>query len=319
MKGVQDDELYLRWLQYGVFSPINRLHSSNSDFMGKEPWKRRYDVAKISEDFLRLRHKLIPYIYSANYRTHAFGEPICMPMYYRYDRDEAYKVKNQYIFGSQLLVAPITRPADKRFNLSKVDVWLPEGRWTDIFNGRVYRGGRWVRMHRDLDSIPVLAPEGAIVPMYHDSRTNDLSLSQELEIHLWRGNGSFELYEDDGESRSYENGEYVKTKFTLEENGTSIRLTITPPTDSKGLLPEERVMHLKFRDIEAEDLTVIVKNAPVIIEIENVEPIKNEPKEELKSEILTRVQGSNAKKNCAWKKKYPRYIREALSEFDAFE
>ena len=128
MLGIQDDELYIRWLQYGVFSPINRLHSSNSDFMGKEPWKRSWSVNAIAEKYLRLRHKLIPYMYSANYRTHVEGEPICMPMYYRYDCKEAYDVKNQYIFGGQMLVCPITKPADKRLNLAEVEVWLPEGR-----------------------------------------------------------------------------------------------------------------------------------------------------------------------------------------------
>jgi alpha-glucosidase (family GH31 glycosyl hydrolase) len=97
--GVQDDELYLRWLQYGVFSPINRLHSTCSEYMGKEPWKRSFVVQTVSEQFLRLRHKLIPYLYSANYRTHTDGIPVCIPLYYEYDCEDAYKAKNQYIFG----------------------------------------------------------------------------------------------------------------------------------------------------------------------------------------------------------------------------
>ena len=81
-------------VSYGVFSPINRLHSSNSEYMGKEPWKKSWAVNKISEEFLRLRHKMIPYLYTANYRTHTFGEPICMPMYYRYDTSEAYEARD---------------------------------------------------------------------------------------------------------------------------------------------------------------------------------------------------------------------------------
>lgn len=317
MKGVQDDELYLRWLQLGVFSPINRLHSSNSDYMGKEPWKRTWAVNKISEEFLRLRHKLIPYMYSANYRTHTEGEPICMPMYYRYHCHEAYEVKNQYIFGGQLLVAPITRPADRRTNLAYVHVWLPEGRWTDIFNGRIYEGGRWVTMNRDLDSIPVLAPAGAIVPMYKNDRTNDLSLEQPLEIHIWRGNGHYELYEDDGETNAYRRGIFAKTEFDLAENSDKLRLTITPPSDSKGLLPSEREMVIKFRDVVTDDVTVKVGNEPVVIEIENIVPTKNEDKNELKNAILTRIQGSNAWKNRVFsKKKMPFFLHEALSEFE---
>ena len=317
MRGVQDDELYLRWLQLGVFSPINRLHSSNSDYMGKEPWKRTWAVNKISEEFLRLRHKLIPYMYSANYRTHTEGEPICMPMYYRYKCYEAYEVKNQYIFGGQLLVAPITRPADKKTNLAYVNVWLPEGRWTDIFNGRIYEGGRWVTMNRDLDSIPVLAPAGAIVPMYKNDRTNDLSLDQALEVHIWRGNGHYELYEDDGETNAYRRGIFAKTEFDLVESGDSLRLTITPPADSKGLLPEQREMVIKFRDVVADDVTVKIGSEPVVVEIENIIPTRNEDKNELRNAILTRIQGSNAWKNKVFsKKKMPLFLNNALSEFE---
>ncbi len=316
MHGVQDDELYLRWLQYGVFSPINRLHSSNSDFMGKEPWQKSYAVCKISEDFLRLRHRLIPYIYSANYRTHKYGEPVCMPMYYRYDEPEAYAVKNEYIFAGQLLVCPITSPADKRLNLASAEVWLPEGRWTDIFNGRIYEGGRTVRMYRDLDSIPVLAPAGAIIPMYKDGRTNDLSLSQSLELHLWRGNGHFELYEDDGETKAYKDGKFAITSFTLEEQGSTLRLTIAP-SDEQGILPAERELTLKFRDIKHDDMTVTLTGEPITVEITDIIPTENESEAELRLALLTRVQGSNDKKTATFGKRLPKFVSAALEEFKA--
>lgn len=318
MQGVQDDEIYLRWLQLGVFSPINRLHSSNSEFMGKEPWKRSWVVNKISENFLRLRHKLIPYLYAANYRTHKEGEPICMPMYYRYDCEDAYKAKNQYIFGGQLIVCPITTPQDKKLNLACVDAWLPKGRWTDIFNGRIYEGGRWVELYRDLDSIPVLAPEGAIVPMYKNDRTNDLSLEQPLEIHLWRGNGAFELYEDDGETMDYREGKSAITRFELCEDGNTIRVTITPDDPNK-ILPNEREITLKFRDIIADDVVIKLGGEPISIELKDVKHIQNESKSEIKNEILTRTQGANS-----WKEKnfndnlMPKIIKDALSELDAF-
>ena len=319
MHGVQDDELYLRWLQLGVFSPINRLHSTNSDFCGKEPWKRSYAVEKVSEDFLRLRHKLIPYLYSANYRTHRYGEPICMPMYYRYDEGEAYEMDNQYIFGGQLMVCPITQPADKRLNLAKTRVWLPEGQWTDIFNGRVYNGDMLVDMYRDIDSIPVLASAGSIVPMYRNADTNNLSLDQPLEIHLWRGDGYFELYEDDGETNAYREGKYAITEFNLEENGDNLRLTITPPADSQGLLPDEREMYILFRDVVAEEIKVSVGREPVVIELKNVKPVPTESVEELRSALLTRVQGSNDRKNRLFAKKMPAFVEGALAELDCLE
>ncbi len=316
MRGIQDDELYLRWLQYGVFSPINRLHSSNSDYMGKEPWKRSWAVEKLSEEFLRLRHKLIPYLYSANYETHAKGIPLCMPLYYHYDVPEAYEAKNEYLFGSQLLVSPITAPTDKRLNLASVETWLPEGRWTDIFSGRIYRGGCRVRLHRDLDSIPVLAKEGTIVPMYRNADSNDLSLDQPLEIHIWRGNGSFALYEDDGVTMDYQKGIFAVTTFHLEEEGSTLRLTITPPTDSMGLLPKTRSMHLKFRDIVTEEITVEVSDKPIVLELTNVVYRTNEPIDELRINLLTRLQGSNDAKSRILQKTPP-FLRSALSELDA--
>ena len=331
MQGVQDDELYLRWLQFGVFSPINRLHSSNSDFMGKEPWKRCWAVEKISEDFLRLRHALIPYLYSANYRTHTQGEPICQPLYYRWDREEAYEAKNEYIFGGQLLVCPVTRPMDKQLNLAETRVWLPEGRWTDILGGRIYRGGQWVTMHRDLDAIPVLAGEGAIVPMYRSARTNDLSPDQPLDIHLWRGNGHYELYEDDGETTAYEQGRYAITEFTLEESENTLRLTIAPPADSFSLLPETRQLYLRFRDITAAAVTVNGESVPfgsdipvalsretVIVELRDIQAAENQPKEDLRIKLLTRFQGSNAKKTALFRSaRYPKSLHSALTELDA--
>ena len=317
MLGVQDDELYLRWLQYGVFSPINRLHSSNSEFMGKEPWKRSWQVEKLAEQFLRLRHKLIPYLYAANYRTHTAGEPICMPLYYRHQCKQAYDAKNEYYFGSQLLVSPITKPAHRKLNLGYADTWLPEGRWTDIFTGRIYNGGQWVRMYRDMDSIPVLAKEGAIVPMYRSADTNDLSLQQDLEIHLWRGNGSFELYEDDGASMDYQKGAFAITTFVLEEQENSLRLTITPPKDSGGLLPKQRKMYLKFRDVEAEEQCVLVEDLPISIVLTDVKCHQNPPREELQGSILTRIQGSNVWKSRKFKKKYPSFVNRGLREMDA--
>lgn len=320
MKGMQDDEMYLRWLQFGVFSPINRLHSSNSDFMGKEPWKKTWAVARISEDFLRLRHKLIPYLYTANYQTHTEGTPICMPMYYRYDCEDAYQAQNQYIFGGQLLVCPITQPVNKRLNLASAKLWLPEGRWTDLFNGRIYQGGRWVTMYRDLDSIPVLAPEGAIVPMYRKDESNDLSLEQPLEIHVWRGNGRYELYEDDGETDAYVKGHSAITTFTVETEGDTMRFTVTPPADSAGVLPQSRQMYIRFRDIEAEEVCVTVASEPVTIERKHIRPMENQPVQELKMELLTRVQGRNSwKTRClsGEEEKMPQYVQDALQELDA--
>ncbi len=110
-KGYLDDELATRWVQLGVFSPVNRLHSGFNPFNTKEPWRFSAASETVMKDFLRLRHRLLPYLATMNLRAHAEGEPIVQPMYYDHPDDgAAYTVPNQFMFGSELLVAPITSP-----------------------------------------------------------------------------------------------------------------------------------------------------------------------------------------------------------------
>ena len=136
--GHKDDELTVRWTQFGVFSPITRLHSSDSLFNTREPWRFGERAQRIMTAFLALRHRLVPYLHTMNRRAHRDGEPLVQPMYYDhpYD-DDAYRVPNQYCFGDRLLVAPITTPADRATGLGSVRAWLPPG----PVDRRVHRPG----------------------------------------------------------------------------------------------------------------------------------------------------------------------------------
>lgn len=248
--GKKDDELYLRWVQLGVFSPVMRLHSTNNEFAGKEPWNYSGPVQRIATDALRLRHKLLPYIYTMNYRTHTECRAICEPMYYAYPEDEsAYNCRNEFFFGTELIVAPITEHTSRKTNLAGVNVWIPEGRYTDIFTGRIYKGNKFVKMYRDIDCIPVLAKEGAIIPMSANDRTNDCSNPEKLEVLIYRGNNTFTLYEDDGETLSYQNGEYLKTAFTVAENANRVELSVSKAAGKISVVPETRTFVFKFRDV----------------------------------------------------------------------
>ncbi len=255
--GKKDDELYLRWVQLGVYSPVMRLHSTNNDFAGKEPWNYSGPVERIAKDMLRLRHKLLPYIYTMNYRTHTDCRAICEPMYYAYPTDEkAYECKNEFFFGTELIVAPITEHTSADTNLSGVNVWLPEGRYTDIFTGRIYSGNKFVKMYRDIENIPVLAKEGSIIPMSLNDRTNDCSNPEDLELLVYRGNNTFLLYEDDGETLSYQNGEYLKTAFTVTEQGNKVTFSIAKAEGDSSVAPERRTYTVKFKDIVKGDVSV---------------------------------------------------------------
>ncbi len=255
--GIKNDELYLRWVQLGVYSPVMRLHSTNNEFMGKEPWNYSGSVGKIATEALRFRHRLLPYIYTMNYRTHTECRAICEPMYYAYPEDEnAYKCRNEFFFGTELIVAPITRPTSPKTRMASVKVWLPEGRYTDIFTGRIYSGNKFVEMYRDLETIPVLAKEGTILPLAVNDRTNDSSNPDSLELLVYRGNNTFTLYEDDGETLSYKDGEYLKTAFTVAEKGNTVSFKIENAEGTASVVPQARTYTVSFKDIVSGDVTV---------------------------------------------------------------
>ncbi len=220
--GVKDDELMVRWTQLGVFSPVTRLHSNESPFNSREPWRYGERAERIVTAFLRLRHRLVPYLYTMNRRAHREALPLVAPMYHEHpDADAAYGVPNQFLFGDRLLVAPITAPADPATGLGAVRAWLPPGRWTDVFTGLVHRGGAVITLHRDLESIPVLAPAGAILPLVAD-RTAEWGtpLPDALELRVYAGaDGEFVLAEDreDGDG-----GGWAETRFTL--TGAELRI-----------------------------------------------------------------------------------------------
>jgi len=242
-----------RWIQFGVFSPIMRLHASCDIFNGKEPWNYRADVREIMDDFLRLRHKMIPYIYTMNYKAHKFDMPMLRPMYYGSPNNwKVFGIKNQYYFGDNLIVAPITSPMKKGLNCGKVIVWLPEGIYFDIFTGMTYRGNQTIEMYRNLNSIPVLAKAGAIVPFTEDIYGKDMDKNPDsLVWNVFAGaDGEFELYEDDNVSQKYLDGVCVKTKAVWKWEAPEQSLTILAAEGKLSLLPVKRTHTVKIWGIE---------------------------------------------------------------------
>ena len=262
--GKLSDELYLRWVQFGVFSPIMRFHSVNDARKSKEPWKFGGEAERITKKFLRLRHRMIPYTYTMNRLVEKEGRPLIMPMYYAYpNRDEAYSVGNQYFFGTQLIAAPITHKVNKETHMASVEIWLPDGRYTDIFTGEVYRGGKTV-VQRDITTIPVIAPAGAIIPLDGRTSGNDCGNPESLEILIYKGNGSFKLYEDDGETLSYKDGHCVETEFKLEENVSELKFTVSPADGDLSLIPSGRKYIFSFRDVAAAEKISVVSNGEAV-------------------------------------------------------
>lgn len=231
--GKRDDELQVRWLQYGVFSPIVRLHSTNNPFNGKEPWRYSPECSRIMKHFLRLRHQLLPYLYTMNWLSHEKGKMLVQPMYYSYPKtEEAYQVPNQYFGGSEIIVAPITKQMNAILKMGDVTCWLPDGIWHDVLTGMIYHGGSMRKLFRTLEHIPVLAPAGAIIPLQADPEDQN-PYPVEMLIFVFAGaDGDFLLYEDDGETMDYKLGKYRKTQMRFSrKKGTSFTITPEHPTE----------------------------------------------------------------------------------------
>ncbi|MCR5031789.1 MAG: glycoside hydrolase family 31 protein [Lachnospiraceae bacterium] len=254
MLGDKNNERLIRWIQYGVFSPIMRLHSSSSPFFNKEPWNLEEPYRSVMGSFLRLRHQLIPYIYTMLEKASREGMPLIRPMYYLCPEDaRSYEVKNEYGFGDSLLVGAITRPADEHLKMASVSMLLPEGRYVDLFTGTVYTGGRKVRLYRPMESIPVLLKEGSILPLAAEQRENAAENPEAMILHVVPGkDGEFTLYEDDGISMDYTQGIACRTKYEMqmEKDGT-LRLAIHPAEGHTEVIPAARSYQVVLHGVEA--------------------------------------------------------------------
>lgn len=265
MLGKKDDELTVRWLQFGVFSPINRLHSTCNEFVGKEPWNYGMEAEKVMCDFLKLRYKLIPYLYTMNYLTHTKNIALVRPLYFDNPKDaNSYdaEFQNEYYFGTELLVMPITSKIDSDTKMACEKTYLPEGVWFDYFSHRLYNGKRRVNIHRTLETIPVFAKAGAIIPSsYIGEDVNGLENPEKLKIEVFAGaDNSFELYEDDGETMQYEQGKFAVTKMNLKFGGKTFEIE---KTGDLSLIPGTRTYVMEFVRFADTDVSVIAdgKNA----------------------------------------------------------
>lgn len=261
MFGVEEAELYLRWVQFGLFSPILRLHSTKNRFHERRPWGYDAETERLACAALRLRHAFIPYLYTMAWRNHTKHRPLVRPLYHDYPTHEAaYHCPDQYSFGSELLVAPFISPADPDTRQSRARVWLPPGDWFDFFRGDWYAGEGWTAVYGGLADIPVFAKAGAIVPLaVGDGLVNPARLA----VHLFPGaDNAFALYEDDGlVSRSL---------LPLRQTWTADTwaVSIGPAGGETDHLPERRTVELLFRGVEGVTaVSATLNGEPIPVEL----------------------------------------------------
>ncbi|ROR27419.1 alpha-glucosidase (family GH31 glycosyl hydrolase) [Mobilisporobacter senegalensis] len=238
MHGVKSDEMLVRWIQFGVFSPIMRIHSSDNPFFVKEPWKFNPYIGETLKNFLRLRHQIIPYLYTMNYKFARESMPLIRPMYYHNtEEEEAYQVPNQYYFGTELIVCPITKPMDMDLNMGAFEGWLPEGIYYDFFSGRVYKGNRRITFYRDITTIPVLAKAGGIIPMETVAKVaNAANNPEDIAIKIFGGaDGNFMMYEDNSDDEQ----NFVLTNMEFKW-GKQAQIIIDGVFDEWNVIPKTR-------------------------------------------------------------------------------
>jgi len=232
-------ELYERWVQFSCFTPIFRTHHA-----GGEAVPFRYNEMTLDgmSHYIKLRYRLIPYVYSLYYENHLHGTPIMRPLFWHYPDDKrAYEIKDEYLFGENMLIAPVLE-SQKNFR----KVYFSQGKWYDFDYDYLYEGGREYEVYAPQNRIPVFVRAWGIIPMSKDIlNTREMDFKAlELLIYPESDSDCF-IYADDGITDSYLNGNYTVTKVTCHEDANSLKIHISP--NNSDYSPAEITSHIHMK------------------------------------------------------------------------
>jgi alpha-glucosidase (family GH31 glycosyl hydrolase) len=221
-------DLYARWIEFGTFSPILRMHSAHAnpdEGNLRMPWLYGDQGVALMKKYFTLHTQLIPYVYTYTWQAHKQSLPLMRPLYLAYpDLEESYRHPHEYFYGDEMLVAPVLDAS------GDVDVYLPPGRWLDFFSGKHYDGGTTFTAHYAADATPVFVRDGSIIPEQPVSDYSDAKPLDTLIVNVYGADaGHFDLYEDDGASLEYTQGRYALTPIAhaMSSDGTH-ELVIEP-------------------------------------------------------------------------------------------
>ena len=268
--GIEDNELYMRYVQFSCYSPIFRFAAKRGPYYKREPWLWDVKTFNIVKDYCSLRQRLIPYIYTEGYKYSETGLPLIQPLYYLYPEiyDEPI-YKNEYFFGSELFVAPITKKRDEIMNRVIQRMYIPKGMWYDFKTGKKFPGNkRYIAFYKDED-YPVFAKAGSIIPLsIFDENINVSSIPSKMEVHIFPGeNNTYDLYEDDGVSKLYQKGYFTITSFDYNYMQNNYTLIIRPKEGKNGILPATRDYKIRFRNTrEADDVEIYLDQSKANLE-----------------------------------------------------
>jgi alpha-glucosidase (family GH31 glycosyl hydrolase) len=263
--GVEDGELYLRYVQLGTFSPIFRIHVDKGKYYKREPWRWDVQTFEIIKDYMQLRHRLIPYLYTEAYKYYKVGTPLIQPLYYKspvtYDEP---LYKNEYYLGSELLVSPLTDKKDPVMDRVIHKFYLPTGTWYDFKTGKKFPGERsYVSFFRDQD-YPVFAKSGSIITLSNDI-SNLTNPPVNMEIHIFPGrSNNYKLYEDDGVTNLYKQGFYLLTSIDYNYQESNYTVIIRALEGKSGIAPKLRNYKIAFRNTkETKEVVAYSNDRPI--------------------------------------------------------
>ncbi|GAA5037180.1 alpha-glucosidase [Marivirga lumbricoides] len=221
--GEADSQLFARWISIGAFAPFFRGHSMINS-RDSEPWAYGEEVEEISRNYINLRYKMMPYIYSAFYQAHEKGIPVAKSLAIKYPHDPriySSLYENQYLFGSDILVAPVA----SKVNLAKV--YFPEGEWYDLFNDTHYSGNQEIIAECPIERLPVYVKASAILPMQDKLQSLTHNSNEILIIHIYCGSNDnvFQYYEDDGATFDYTNGDSYQRQIAYHPANKEVLFT----------------------------------------------------------------------------------------------
>ncbi len=233
MPGVVDPELFTRWVQFGAFSPILRTHTTKNPDAERRIWAYPEPYSSILRTAFQLRLALEPYLYTEARRTFDSGVAFFHPLYYDWpEEDSAYTSKDEYMFGDQMLAAPVVAPGDKVTGLATEQVWLPKGEWIEWPTGKHFTGPTTVQRDFSIDQTPVYLKAGAMIPMQPPMLHTGEKPVDPLIVNVWPLNpgtsSSYSVYEDSGVSVDYQRGVFARTPIKATQTGDTLKVEIGP-------------------------------------------------------------------------------------------
>jgi alpha-glucosidase len=245
MPGAVEPELYARWVQFGAFSPILRTHTTSNPDSERRIWANPEPYSDVMKAAFQLRYALQPYLYTEARRTYDTGVAFLHPLYYDWpDANEAYTSRNEYVFGDDMIVAPITKPVDPATQMAAEDVWLPRGEWIEWMTGKHLTGPVTVKRNFSISQIPIYVRGGAVLPMMPKMEYTGQKPIDPLIVNVFPlaegQRSSYTVYEDSGESEKYQQGVDAWTKIDAHRTGADVEVVVHPVWGAYSGMLEDR-------------------------------------------------------------------------------